>query len=94
MERLGCVPLLAHPQTLGLTLCLQPVALNVSSAHLTVSALVFLNITLLAPPAIQILSVSAFISQQFQLSCMASSLQATPFLSSFASSQTWNRSPA
>ncbi|KAM0748003.1 hypothetical protein T439DRAFT_328663 [Meredithblackwellia eburnea MCA 4105] len=44
-----------------------PVALHVSSAHLTVASLLFMNITLMAPPALQIFSVTAFVAQQFQI---------------------------
>ncbi|KAL8277053.1 hypothetical protein RQP46_010587 [Phenoliferia psychrophenolica] len=44
-----------------------PIAMHVSSSHLTVSSLVFLNITFLAPPALKIMSVAAFIQQSFEL---------------------------
>lgn len=42
-----------------------PLAFTVSSAHLTVASLLFLNISFLAPPALTIMSVTGYIAQQF-----------------------------
>lgn len=50
----------------------QPVALHVSSAHLSVSSLVFIRISLLAPPPLDIISVTAFILQSFTVHCLSS----------------------
>jgi hypothetical protein len=45
----------------------QPIALHISSPHLTVASLCFLNISFLSPPALEILSVGAYILQSFSI---------------------------
>ena len=45
--------------------------MHISTANLTVASLAFVNITLLAPPALKILSVAGFIAQSFELTCQS-----------------------
>lgn len=44
-----------------------PIALHISSPHLTVASLCFMNIALDSPPALEILSVGAYIIQTFSV---------------------------
>lgn len=47
-----------------------PIALHISSPHLTVASLIFLGITLESPPeGLKIMSVQAFVRQQFEIHC-------------------------
>ncbi|KAI5479009.1 cystathionine gamma-synthase [Pseudohyphozyma bogoriensis] len=44
-----------------------PLAFRVSSSHLTVASLLFMNISFLAPPALSVISVTGYILQQFTI---------------------------
>jgi hypothetical protein len=51
-----------------------PIALHISSPHLTVASLIFLGITLESPPeGLKIMSVQAFVRQQFEIHCECAS---------------------
>lgn len=49
---------------------LGPIALHVSSPHLTVASLLFLSVTFEKPPeGLKIMSVQAFVRQEFEIHC-------------------------
>lgn len=53
---------------------LGPLALHVSSPHLTVASLLFMSVTFENPPdGLKIISVQAFVRQEFEIHCEAPS---------------------